>query len=83
VAPRPPADPAKLLATWMEWERGEAAPGRVLATLKTGGLRTLLEELARATTPAATGLPDPPSPAKTSEPARPFVPGAGSDPLLR
>ena len=40
---RPPADPAKLLSFWMEWERGEELPGRVLANLKTGGLRELLE----------------------------------------
>ncbi|HEX3539557.1 MAG TPA: hypothetical protein VHT75_03860 [Acidimicrobiales bacterium] len=43
---RPPPDPAKLLAQWMEWERGETPPGRVMANLKTGGLRELLEELA-------------------------------------
>ena len=43
---RPPADPAKLLATWMEWERGESTPGRVLADLKTGGMRDVLEHLA-------------------------------------
>lgn len=43
---RPPADPAKLLAQWMEWERGDQPPGRVLANLKTGGLRDLLEHLA-------------------------------------
>lgn len=43
---RPPTDPAKLLAQWMEWERGEATPGRVMANLKTGGLREVLEELA-------------------------------------
>ena len=42
---RPPIDPAKLLATWMEWERGESTPGRVLADLKTGGLRDVLEQL--------------------------------------
>ena len=30
----------------MEWERGEQAPGRVLANLKTGGLREVLEDLA-------------------------------------
>ena len=29
----------------MEWERGENPPGRVMATLKTGGLRDLLERL--------------------------------------
>ena len=43
---RPPADPAKLLAQWMEWERGEATPGRVMANLKTAGMRELLERLA-------------------------------------
>lgn len=43
---RPPADPAKLLAQWMEWERGETPPGRVMSNLKTGGLRDLLEQLA-------------------------------------
>ena len=46
MEPRPPADPAKLLAFWMEWEKGETPPGRVMANLKTGGLRELLEALA-------------------------------------
>lgn len=41
---RPPVDPAKLLASWMEWERGESSPGRIMADLKTGGLRDLLEQ---------------------------------------
>jgi hypothetical protein len=45
MADRPLADPAKLLAQWMEWERGEQTPGRVMANLKTGGLRELLELL--------------------------------------
>jgi len=67
----------------MEWERGDATPGRVMANLKTGGLRALLEQLAGATTPAETDLSDPPSPAKTSEPAGAPVPGAGSGPLAR
>ncbi len=40
------ADPAKLLAHWMEWERGETPPGRVMSNLKTGGLREVLEQLA-------------------------------------
>jgi hypothetical protein len=44
----PPPDPAKLLATWMEWERGETTPGRVMSTLKTGGMRDLLEALVAA-----------------------------------
>ena len=30
----------------MEWERGEATPGRVMANLKTAGLRDLLEAAA-------------------------------------
>ena len=50
---RPPADPAKLLAHWMEWERGDTPPGRVMSNLKIGGLRELLEHLA-ADAPAAT-----------------------------
>ena len=41
----PPPDPAKLLAFWMEWERGETPPGRVMSNLKTGGLREVLEQL--------------------------------------
>ena len=41
----PSPDPAKLLAHWMEWERGETPPGRVMSSLKTGGLRVLLEAL--------------------------------------
>ena len=40
---RLPPDPAKLLAYWMEWERGETPPGRVIANLKTAGLREVLE----------------------------------------
>jgi len=39
-------DPAKLLAQWNEWERGEVEPGRLLANLKTGGLPDLLAALA-------------------------------------
>jgi hypothetical protein len=42
---RPPPDPRKLLDEWMEWERGEATPGRVMANLKTAGLRDVLEVL--------------------------------------
>jgi hypothetical protein len=45
----PPPDPAKLLAFWMEWERGETPPGRVMSNLKTGGLRELLEQLVQST----------------------------------
>ena len=45
---RPPPDPAKLLTYWMEFERGEEMPGRVLANLKTAGLRELLESTVSA-----------------------------------
>jgi len=43
---RPPPEPSKLLAYWMEWEKGETPPGRVMSNLKTAGLRELLEHLA-------------------------------------
>ena len=46
MEPRPPADPRKLLNHWMEWEKGEVPPGRVISNLKTDGLRELLEQLA-------------------------------------
>jgi hypothetical protein len=45
----PPPDPQKLLAHWMEWERGETPPGRVMSNLKTGGMRELLETLVKQT----------------------------------
>jgi hypothetical protein len=45
MADRPPPDPVKLLEYWMEWERGDESPGRVMANLKTHGLRELLEHL--------------------------------------
>lgn len=45
---RPPPDPQKLLADWMEWERGETPPGRVISNLKTHGFRDLLESLIEA-----------------------------------
>ena len=44
----PPPDPVKLLAQWMEWESGEQTPGRVMANLKTAGMRELLEALVAA-----------------------------------
>lgn len=45
---KPPAEPAKLLAYWMEWERGETPPGRTMSNLKTNGLRDLLEQWSAA-----------------------------------
>jgi hypothetical protein len=45
---RPPADPAKLLAEWMAWERGDETPGQVMANLKRAGMREILEDLATA-----------------------------------
>jgi hypothetical protein len=46
MEPLPPADPAKLLAYWDEWERGETPPGKVISNLKTAGLPELLQALA-------------------------------------
>lgn len=45
---RPAPDPSKLLSDWMEWEKGETPPGKVISNLKTHGLRDLLESLAAA-----------------------------------
>ena len=50
---RPPPEPAKLLAAWMEWERGETPPGRVMSNLKTAGMREVLESLVAAAEAAA------------------------------
>jgi hypothetical protein len=36
----------------MEWERGETPPGRVMSSLKTGGLRDVLEALVAQSAPA-------------------------------
>lgn len=56
-ADRPPPDPVKLLAAWIEWEKGETPPGRVMSNLKTAGMRELLDALvlaqAEATAPDA------------------------------
>jgi len=41
----------------MEWERGETPPGRVMSNLKTGGLRDLLEDLAREAASAGGAAP--------------------------
>jgi hypothetical protein len=43
----------------MEWERGEETPGRVIANLKTGGLRDLLETLAADRARNAPGVDEP------------------------
>lgn len=53
MEPRPPADPSKLLSQWMAWEKGDETPGRVMANLKTSGMRELLEVLAATPTEAA------------------------------
>jgi hypothetical protein len=45
---QPAPEPAALLAYWMEWEKGETPPGRVISNLKTAGLKELLESLATA-----------------------------------
>lgn len=50
---KPPPDPNKLLADWMEWERGETPPGKVISNLKTHGMRDLLETLDAAQSSSA------------------------------
>jgi hypothetical protein len=44
----PPPDLAKLIAAWEQWEAGEESPGRVMASLKTAGLATVLRQLAES-----------------------------------
>ena len=54
---RPPPEPAKLLEAWMEWERGDTPPGRVMSNLKMGGMREVLESLVeQAQAAAAAGV---------------------------
>ena len=57
MADRPPPDPVKLLEYWMEWERGDESPGRVMSNLKTHGLRELLEHLGSEATAASPTSP--------------------------
>ena len=45
MSERPEPNPVNLLEQWMEWERGETTPGRVMANLKTGGMPELLRSL--------------------------------------
>lgn len=45
---RPPLDPQKLLAFWMEWERGETSPGTLLKNLKNAGMKEFLEAAAES-----------------------------------
>jgi hypothetical protein len=43
--PLTPPDPVKILSLWMEWEKGEIEPGRLISNLKTAGLPALLEQI--------------------------------------
>ncbi|MGI9576696.1 MAG: hypothetical protein ACR2OH_00685 [Microthrixaceae bacterium] len=45
----PPPGPARLLSDWMDGERGEHQPGRVLSNLNTHAMRDFLESRAGAT----------------------------------
>ncbi len=52
---QPAPDLAKIAAAWDEFEKGEEAPGRVLANMKTAGLDAVLAELiAAGWTPGST-----------------------------
>lgn len=41
----PPPNPEKLLEHWMEWEKGDIAPGELMKQFKMGGMRQLLEAM--------------------------------------
>lgn len=45
---QPSPDLGKIIAAWDEFEKGEEAPGRVLANMKTAGLAIVLAELAES-----------------------------------
>ena len=45
---RPAPDLTKLISAWQEFERGEEAPGKVLANLKTAGLADVLQQLSES-----------------------------------
>jgi len=50
----PAPDVKKILAAWDLWEKGEEQPGRTLASLKTAGMATVLQDLvARGWVPTA------------------------------
>lgn len=42
---QPAPDLIKIVAAWEAFERGEEAPGKVLANLKTAGLPLVLQQL--------------------------------------
>lgn len=42
---RPAPDLNKIITAWETWEKGEEAPGKTLANLKTAGLDEILAEL--------------------------------------
>jgi hypothetical protein len=65
---RPAPDPAKLLEAWMEWEKGEALPGRTMSTMKTGGLRDILEGLVAERGPKVSGTVEEPAGAESWTP---------------
>ena len=56
MEPRLPPEPAKMLSAWMEWEKGETPPGRVMSNLKIGGMREVLEALVAQAEAAAADL---------------------------
>lgn len=74
---RPAPEPSKLLAYWMEWEHGEQTPGRVMANLKTAGLRDLLEDLAAAAPSAAVVTAAEPGAGETAAESAAGEPAAG------
>jgi hypothetical protein len=55
---RLPPDPTKLLQAWMEWERGETPPGRVMSNMKIAGMRDLLDSLAAQQPVSVVDAPD-------------------------
>ena len=59
MSEHPPPDPAKLLAYWTEWEKGEVSPGQVMSNLKRGGLPEILEAIVESARAEVEGSGEP------------------------
>lgn len=54
----PPPNPRTLLDHWMEWEKGEIAPGELMKQLKMGGMRQILEDMVAGSEPGGETVGD-------------------------
>lgn len=62
---RRPGDPRELLRIWIEWEDGEATPGKMISDLKKKGMRELLDFLSEQAESAQAADPPASDPSTT------------------